>query len=188
MKKVYFISLILLAAFGAAIYTGMAKDGSEEVSVKESAEKKSVKVDMINKKGDKIGTAELTQVVEGVKINVEVSGLTPGKHGFHIHETGKCDPPDFKSAGEHFNPGGKEHGFLNPQGPHAGDLPNIEAGLDGKVKAEMINLKVTLEKGKPNSLLKEGGTALVIHEDPDDLKSNPSGNSGARVACGVIKQ
>jgi Cu-Zn family superoxide dismutase len=144
------------------------------------------RIDIMSGKGAKIGTAVLNQTAEGVKLQVEVSGLAPGKHGFHFHEFGKCVSPDFKTAGEHFNPEAKKHGFHNPQGYHAGDMPNLDVGSDGKGKAEFINRKVTLEKDKANSLLKPGGTALMIHEAADDYKTDPAGNAGARVACGVI--
>ncbi|HET7615795.1 MAG TPA: superoxide dismutase family protein, partial [Bacillales bacterium] len=101
---------------------------------------------------------------------------------------GKCVSPDFKSAGEHFNPFGKEHGLANPRGPHAGDLPNIVVGQNGKVNATFLARNVTLMKGKKNSLLDRNGSALIIHSQPDDNKSQPSGNSGARVMCGKIKK
>lgn len=143
-------------------------------------------IDIINSKGSKIGTATLTQVPEGVKFQVDVSGLTPGKHGMHVHQTGVCTPPDFKSAGEHFNPEHKQHGFDNPKGYHAGDLPNLEVGSDGRGRAEVVAPKLTLAKDKANSVIRTGGTALVIHENEDDYKTDPSGNSGARIACGVI--
>jgi len=143
-------------------------------------------IDIVNGSGGKIGSAMLLPLADGVKIQVEVSGLTPGKHGIHIHENGVCTAPDFTSAGAHLNPAGKLHGFDNPQGPHAGDMMNLEVGADGKGKAELMNKMVTLSKDKPNSLLKQGGTSLVIHEAVDDYKTDPSGNSGARIACGVI--
>jgi Cu-Zn family superoxide dismutase len=144
------------------------------------------RVELIDSKGAKVGTAVLSQVAEGVKLQVEVSGLPPGKHGIHIHQMGVCAVPDFKSAGDHFNPEGKKHGFENPEGYHAGDLLNLEVGSDGTAKADLIDKKVTLLKDKANSLLKPGGTSLVIHEAADDYKTDPSGNSGARIACGVI--
>lgn len=138
-------------------------------------------------KGATVGSATLTEGSGGVTIAVEASKLPPGSHGFHIHEAGKCDPPDFKSAKGHFNPTGKKHGLQNPEGPHAGDLPNLEVGADGTAKAEVVAAGVTLKNGK-NSLFQRGGTALVIHAGPDDEKSDPSGNSGARIACGVIRK
>jgi Cu-Zn family superoxide dismutase len=146
-----------------------------------------VNVSLINEKGAKIGTARLTQLPDGVQIHVEAAKLAPGKHGIHIHELGVCDPPDFKSAGAHLNPQNKQHGFHNPQGYHAGDLPNIEVDANGKVNTDMVTKTITLEKGKPNSLLKPDGASLIIHEKADDYMTDPAGNSGNRVACGVIK-
>ncbi|WP_257351248.1 superoxide dismutase family protein [Pseudalkalibacillus decolorationis] len=147
----------------------------------------SATAELYNAQKEKIGTAQFTETKQGVEIHLKASKLSPGKHGFHIHETGKCTPPDFKSAGEHFNPTSKEHGFENPQGFHAGDLPNIEVGQDGMVETTMVTKKVTLQKGKPNSLFDKDGSALVIHAKPDDYKTNPAGAAGKRVACGVIK-
>src|SRR5690625_240619 len=159
----------------------------EDIQAEKAGESKEVHVEMINTEGAKIGVATLKQEADGVNIAIDVAGLSKGTHGFHIHEKGVCEPPDFKSAGEHFNPTDMKHGFDNPEGPHAGDLPNLEVGKDGNVQESFVNEMVTLKKGEPNSLLREGGTALVIHEDPDDNVSQPSGNSGARIACGVIK-
>lgn len=135
--------------------------------------------------GKQIGIATLTESADGVRIALDAEKLPSGFHGFHIHNTGKCDPPDFKSAGPHFNPGGTKHGMKNPEGPHAGDLPNIEVGPDGKAKAIVTAKEVTLGVGK-NSLFPEGGTSLVIHADPDDERTDPAGNSGERIACGII--
>ncbi len=146
-----------------------------------------VKADLLNTEGKKLGAALLTETPQGVLIRVEATGLRPGLHGFHIHELGACTPPDFKSAGEHFNPTAKQHGFDDPKGYHAGDLPNLRVNADGSVKAEVLAKQVTLQKGKPNSLLKPGGTALVIHDMPDDYYSEPAGRAGDRIACGVVK-
>jgi Cu-Zn family superoxide dismutase len=138
-------------------------------------------------KGETVGTATLTQEKEGVLVAVQVAGLPPGEHGFHLHAAGKCDPPSFLSAGPHFNPGGKQHGFENPMGFHAGDLPNLTVGPDGKGKAEAVAKGVTLGTGK-DGLFHEGGTALVVHEKADDMKTDPAGNSGGRIACGVVEK
>lgn len=151
------------------------------------ANAQTAKAELINSKGEKIGTATFTQEAEGVKISLEVSHLPPGTHGFHIHAVGKCEPPDFKSAGAHFNPTGKKHGLQNPEGPHAGDLPNLTVGPDGTAKVEVVAKQVTLGEGK-NSLLQPDGTALVIHANPDDEKTDPAGNAGDRIACGVISK
>jgi Cu-Zn family superoxide dismutase len=177
-------------AAGLLLLTGTVLSGcgaAKETAGRMDSGGGAVNVSLINAKGEPIGKALITEMADGVHIGIEASKLTPGKHGFHIHQTGKCDPPDFKTAGEHLNPGGKQHGFENPKGPHDGDLLNLEAGPDGTAKGEFVDNRVTLAKGKPNSLLKDGGTSLVIHQDPDDYKTDPAGNSGARVACGVIQ-
>ena len=167
---------------------------SKEATIinKEASEKAGstevVEVEMINSRGEKIGIATLKQEKTGVNIEIEASDLPKGTHGFHIHEKGVCEKPDFKSAGEHFNPIGKQHGFDNPEGPHAGDLPNIEVGEDGKVTESFLNEMVTLQQGEENSLLRDLGTSLIIHADPDDNISQPAGNAGERIACGVIKK
>jgi superoxide dismutase, Cu-Zn family len=141
--------------------------------------------DIVNAQGQKIGTATIHQSGTGVRINVEVSQLPPGTHGIHIHTVGKCEGPAFTTAGGHLNPASKKHGKDNPDGPHAGDLLNLEVGADGNGKASLSDANATLGEG-PNSLFHEGGTALVIHEKADDYKTDPAGNSGARIACGVI--
>lgn len=160
----------------------------EDVKSEKAGETNEVQVEMVNTDGANIGVATLTQEADGVNVAIDVSGLSKGTHGFHIHEKGMCEPPDFESAGGHFNPTDMKHGFDNPEGPHAGDLPNLEVGEDGKVQESFVNEMVTLKKGEPNSLFREGGTSLVIHADPDDNVSQPSGNSGARIACGVISE
>lgn len=141
--------------------------------------------DIQDAKGKSIGKATFSEQKDGVKVKVEVSGLAPGRHGFHIHETGSCTAPDFKSAGGHFNPFKKQHGMENPQGKHAGDFPNLEVKEDGTGQITAVAAGATLGKGSA-SLLKPGGTAIVIHADPDDYKTDPAGNAGNRVACGVI--
>lgn len=150
---------------------------------------KSAHADIINSQGTKIGTAKITPADGGVKIAVKVEQLAPGEHGFHIHTVGKCEGPAFTSAGGHFNPTNAHHGFNNPLNPHphAGDLMNLVVGKDGKAKATFIAKDVTLGDGA-NSLFHEGGTAIVIHEKPDDYMSDPSGNAGNRIACGVIEK
>ncbi len=146
-----------------------------------------VHADIINAKGEKIGTATLQPAKLGVRINLNVSQLPPGTHALHVHAVGKCDPPDFKSAGPHFNPDNKKHGSKNPEGPHAGDLPNFDVKKDGTAKVSVVAPHVTLGEG-PNSVFHPDGTALLIHEKADDYMTDPAGNAGARIACGVVQK
>lgn len=144
------------------------------------------KATMINSQGEKVGEARLTETPQGVKIELIAEKLPPGQHAFHIHEKGICTPPDFMDAGGHFNPYGKEHGLKNPKGPHAGDLPDITVGPDGKVSFVTVAKLVTLKPGEKNSLFHPGGTSLMIHAHPDDMLTDPAGQAGARIACGPI--
>ena len=134
-----------------------------------------------------MGSTTLTQGPHSMTIAIEISRLPPSMHGFHIHTIGKCDPPDFQTAGGHFNPFGKKHGLKSPEGPHAGDLPNLEVGPDGRGKIEATVGGLTLGKEGLVVLLGSNGTAVVIHAGPDDEMTDPAGNAGARIACGVIK-
>jgi len=140
---------------------------------------------LVNSQGQKVGEATLAETPKGVKISLKVEKLPPGVHAFHIHDKGTCEHPGFMTAGGHFNPFGKKHGMKNPQGPHAGDLPNITVGPDGKGALETVATLVTLNPGQ-NSLFQTGGTSLVIHAAPDDEMTDPAGNAGARMACGPI--
>lgn len=147
---------------------------------------RSAHADIVNAQGLKIGTATIRPFNSGVHINIEVSQLPPGTHGIHVHTVGKCEGPAFTSAGAHFNPTSKKHGKDNPEGPHAGDLLNIQVAADGTGNASLSDSNVALGAG-PNSLFPASGTALVIHEKADDYKTDPAGDSGARIACGVIR-
>ncbi|HSI66898.1 MAG TPA: superoxide dismutase family protein [Planococcus sp. (in: firmicutes)] len=145
-------------------------------------------VEMMNSDGDMIGTAELTETEEGVRVLLGLQDLEPGTKAIHFHEAGQCETPDFESAGGHFNPTGASHGLDHPEGPHAGDLPNIEIGEDGTINEELIAENVSMTSGEENSLVKEGGTSIVIHESADDGVTQPSGDSGARIACGIVPE
>ena len=136
--------------------------------------------------GKEVGSAQLSQTPHGVLVRLTLKGVPAGEHAFHIHQTGKCEPP-FTTAGGHFNPGSKKHGIMVGDGPHAGDMPNLHIPSDGNLAIEVVNAAVTLDKDKPNSLYKPEGTALVIHAGKDDYKTDPTGDAGGRIACGVIE-
>ena len=135
--------------------------------------------------GKEVGAATFTEGDGGVQLAVEVHGLPPGTHGIHVHGVGKCEAPKFESAGPHFNPSQKKHGLENPAGHHDGDMPNLPVGPDGKGKLQAKLAGVSLGSG-PKSLLGPAGTALVVHAGPDDEQTDPAGNSGARIACGIV--
>ena len=137
--------------------------------------------------GKDAGDVVIRQHQQGVRLYLGVKGLPPGEHAIHFHEKPTCEPPDFKSAGGHFNPTGAHHGLKNPDGPHAGDMQNFNVATNGTSGDVIHNERVTLDEGKPNSLFANGGTALVIHAKADDMVSDPAGNAGDRIACGVIQ-
>ncbi len=139
-----------------------------------------------NTKGDAVGTATLTQTPFGVLIRLAVKGLPAGEHAFHVHAVGKCEPP-FTSAGGHFNPAAKKHGIEAAAGHHAGDMPNLHIPANGDLTVEVMNDSITLAKGQPNSVFQPAGTAFVIHAGKDDYKTDPTGDAGGRIACGVIQ-
>ena len=142
---------------------------------------------MYNSSGAAVGTAQIWQDANGV-VNVQVASLTlpAGTHGIHFHAVGKCDAPDFSTAGGHYNPMGTQHGLQNPSGPHAGDNPNIVIPAGGVGNVSFTTDRVSLTPGT-RTLLDADGTSLVVHASADDQVTNPSGNSGGRIACGVVR-
>jgi superoxide dismutase, Cu-Zn family len=155
-----------------------------------SAEPKTLKTNIINAKQQKVGVAILTDTANGTLIKVELTenapGISPGTHAIHIHEVGKCEPP-FKSAGDHFNPLGHEHGFFGKEGKHMGDLPNIHVPKNAPLTVEILVPELSFSSGK-TAMLDADGSALVIHQGEDDYRTNPAENAGDRVACAVINK
>jgi superoxide dismutase, Cu-Zn family len=183
-------AIMLSAVLSVIAFCGQAEaqDQPQTVALRSSVQMaSSAHANIVNASGDKIGTATFAPSAGGVRVDLDVSQLPPGTHGIHIHAAGKCEGPDFKTAGAHFNPASKKHGRDNPAGPHNGDLPNIEVGPDGKATTSLLDTNVTLSDG-PTSLFQDGGTSIVIHAEQDDYKTDPAGNSGARIACGVIQK
>jgi Cu-Zn family superoxide dismutase len=183
------IKTLLPSALFLSLLAGsaLADDAKKPTPDKKPPAAKPVTVKLSDAKGKSVGTAKLEADPGGVKITLAVKGLPAGDHAIHVHEAAKCEGPDFKSAGGHFNPEHKKHGTDNPEGPHAGDMPNFTADAKGGSTASVVAPGVTLDDG-PHSVFTGGGTALVIHEKADDMKTDPAGAAGNRIACGLIKK
>jgi superoxide dismutase, Cu-Zn family len=150
------------------------------------AQAQSANAPLVNAEGEEIGNVALTQMEQGVRIDVQAEGVPAGTHAFHIHETGDCQTPDFQSAGGHYNPTDHQHGWNNPEGPHAGDLPNVQVQDDGVLAIEYFTDAVTLGEGD-TTVFDDDGSAIVMHEGADDYETDPAGDAGSRIACGVIE-
>ena len=180
MKSALVAAVSVAAATVLPVLTASAQDQSTRPAAKATFK---------NLQGEDVGTATLAATPSGyVLIQVEVNGLEQGERGFHVHETGECDPAtEFKSAGGHLA-GGKEHGVLVEGGPHPGDMPNQHVGENGVLRADVFNERIKLTDSGDGALFDADGSALMVHSQPDDYTSQPSGEAGGRVACAVIEK
>jgi Cu-Zn family superoxide dismutase len=142
--------------------------------------------DLRDGEGRSRARATVEQSGDSLRVRIEAIGMSPGTYGTHIHAVGRCDPPGFTTAGPHWNPIGQMHGKDNPKGMHKGDLPNLMVGADGRGNFEYTIPNATLSGMNASKLVDEDGAAVVIHAKPDDYRTDPSGNSGDRIACGVL--
>jgi Cu-Zn family superoxide dismutase len=170
--------VVIGAAVAAVLLLAVAASGEDEPAVEKAF------AVLKDAAGKDVGTASFSATPSGTLIDLSLTAVPPGVHAVHIHAVGTCEPPDFKSAGPHFNPDQTKHGLINSEGPHAGDLPNIHVPAGGKLEVEVLDPLVSI--GQEAALLDADGSALVIHAGPDDYKTDPAGNSGDRIACGVI--
>ena len=173
MKTITVSATVLLLLVTLAAKDKMKKDTKGGNSI----------VELKNGKGENVGTAKVSEAKggKGVTVKLDARSLPPGEHGIHFHQNALCEGPDFKSAGGHLNPDGKKHGLMNPEGPHAGDMSNITVDAKGNSRFSVTDERVTMEQ-------LNAGTALVLHAKADDMMTDPAGNSGERIACGVIKK
>lgn len=176
--------LVLACGVALAVSVSVASGQTDQTSKKPTE----VKVPLTNSQGQPAGTVSFKPVKGGVKMTVKLENIGFGEHAVHIHQNAVCDAPDFKAAGGHFNPDGKHHGFQNPDGHHNGDVPgNVSVGEKHKGQGSWVLTSISMDPNVPNSIFANGGTSVVVHEHPDDQKTDPSGNSGNRIACGIVK-
>lgn len=175
----------ILALTAAAALAGCATRSDRAPVDEPPVGAASVSADVLDAAGGVRARATGEQVGDSIRVRVEAAGLAPGAYGAHIHATGRCDPPSFNAAGPHWNPTGQKHGKDNPQGMHKGDLPNLLVGTDGRGSFEYTIPNASISRG-PNVLMDADGAAVVVHQQADDFRTDPSGNSGTRIACGVF--
>lgn len=172
----------------ARVMCGLAAAaGVAALSFSVHAQSPTAKASLKDAAGKDVGSVQLVQTPHGVLLSLSLKGVAAGEHAFHIHAVGKCEPP-FTSAGGHFNPASKKHGMEATEGAHAGDMPNLFIPANGELRIDVANHMITLAKGQPNSVFDADGSAIVIHAGPDDYKTDPTGNAGDRIVCGVITE
>jgi Cu-Zn family superoxide dismutase len=170
---------------GIAVIAGAVTLSLPSPAKESTAPSAQARATLRNLTGKEVGRVSARETPTGLLLQIEITGIEPGQHAVHFHEVGKCEPP-FESAGAHANPGGKAHGFLQNAGPHAGDLPNIYVEQTGNARIELIAPQLALSGS--SGLLDDNGSALIVHEKPDDYRTDPAGASGGRIACGVLQR
>lgn len=179
-------TLLPLGEAGSTVEVSPSGDVIRRTNVPGNEQQLVGRAAMRNAQGAALGTVAFVETANGLLLQVRLENVPPGGHAIHVHETGRCEPPDFKSAGGHYNPSDVRHGYLSRFGAHAGDLPNVYAMADGTVRADLLTKQLQLQPGV-GSLLPSGSRALVVHAGVDDYQTDPAGASGDRIACGVIE-
>lgn len=175
----------LVLASATLALAACASNGTSMGKIGGTAPALIVNTDLVDANGNTLGTASVRQEADGTRVVANLKGLPPGTYALHLHAVGRCDGPAFTTAGGHFNPASKQHGHLNPAGEHAGDLPNIEIGANGIGSLDALRPGLRLADGD-SPLLDLDGASIVVHASPDDYKTDPAGNAGARIACGIL--
>jgi Cu-Zn family superoxide dismutase len=181
------VAALLVAACGGGPTSGRSSATEDPSTFLAAPSNQRANAALLDKDGKPVGSANFAEDRVGVRVELRVVGLPEGKHGVHVHAVGRCEAPSFDSAGAHFNPAGKVHGTRSTNGPHAGDLGNIEVKSDGSGLLSHVTPHLSLQPGASHNIAAAGGLSLVLHAQEDDDRTDPSGNSGPRIACGIIK-